>query len=71
MTATNPSLQYAHGWTPACGGTERPFTVRGRNLLYMWNQFTLEHAYYDIGQDLFLSDKDAFDLLNNRPATSN
>lgn len=47
-------------WIPACGGTETPFTSRtGRRLLYMWNQTTGEHAYYDVYRDLFLSQEEA------------
>lgn len=51
-----------HGpeWVPACGGTETPFTTRtGRRLLYMWNTTTGEHAYYDITNDVFLSNDEA------------
>lgn len=70
MTATNPSLITAHAWVPACGGTEQPFTVRGRTLLYMWNSISLEHAYYDLGQDVFLSNADAFALLDKQPSTT-
>jgi hypothetical protein len=47
-------------WVPACGGTETPFTTRtGRVLLYMWNRTTGEHAYYDVEQDLFLTNEEA------------
>ena len=47
-------------WIPACGGTEAPFTTRtGRRLLYMWNPTTGEHAYYDVGNDVFLSNDEA------------
>jgi hypothetical protein len=43
-------------WVPACGGTEVPFETRtGRTLLYMWNTTTGEHAYYDMRNDVFLS----------------
>ena len=48
------------GWIAACGGTEAPFTTRtGRRLLYMWNPTTGEHAYYDVGNDVFLSNDEA------------
>lgn len=64
MNTLNPTLKHASEWIPACGGTEKPFTVQGRSLLYMWNRATGEHAYYDIRRDLFLSNEDAQDLLN-------
>lgn len=34
----------AFAWGPACGGTEQPFTTRGKTLQYMWNHVTGEHA---------------------------
>ena len=47
-------------WVPACGGTETPFTTRiGHRLLYMWNPSTGEHAYYDVVNDIFLSNDEA------------
>lgn len=47
-------------WIAACGGTETPFTTRtGRVLHYMWNTVTGEHAYYDVRNDVFLSNEDA------------
>lgn len=64
MNTVNATLKHAHAWTPACGGTEKPFQVKNRTLLYMWNRFTNEHAYYDVTNDVFLSDEDAFALLN-------
>lgn len=64
MTTTHPTLQHATEWVAACGGTEKPFDVAGRTLHYMWNRATGEHAYYDVKRDLFLSDEDAFELLN-------
>lgn len=45
-------------WVVACGGTEPVMTVKGRRIQYMWNRRTLEHAYYDLGRDLFLCDDD-------------
>lgn len=51
-------------WIPACGGTETPFTSRsGKRLLYMWNRATGQHAYYDMGADLFLTDSEAAEAL--------
>lgn len=47
-------------WTPACGGTEVPFTTRtGRRLLYCYQARTGNHAYLDCNTDLILSDEDA------------
>lgn len=45
-------------WVPACGGTEQPFTIRGRVLIYMWNTFSKEHAYYEQCGDKFLENDD-------------
>lgn len=33
---------------PACGGTEQPFTVRGVQWLYCWNQETKVHCYLNL-----------------------
>lgn len=68
MSITHPTLVADSCWTPACGGTEKPFIVKGRTLLYMWNRLTGEHAYYDVSADLFLSDADAFALLSGQKA---
>lgn len=47
-------------WVPACGGTETAFKTRtGRTLIYMWCPSTGEHAYYDIGADVFLTNEEA------------
>lgn len=47
-------------WTPACGGTEVPFTTRsGRRLLYCCQLSTGKHAYLDMGSDFFLTDEEA------------
>jgi hypothetical protein len=47
-------------WTPACGGTETPFTTRtGRRLLYVYQARSGRHAYLDLGTDLILSDEEA------------
>lgn len=48
-----------HLWVPACGGTEKPFTYKGFNILYMWCPATGEHKYYDIRADIF------YDLLSD------
>jgi len=42
-------------WQPACGGTETPFTLFGYRLIYMYNTVTKEHAYLDLGRDVFLT----------------
>jgi len=45
-------------WVAACGGSETPFTCRGRRLLYVWNGLTgdlCEHAYLDLDTDMILS----------------
>lgn len=65
QTITNTTLAHHNGWQAACGGTETPFSVKGRKLHYLWNRITKEHAYYDIDRDLFLSDEEAFELLNS------
>lgn len=48
---------------PACGGTEKPFTMQGRELLYCWNPVTKEHAYIDLKTDLILSDEEVNELF--------
>lgn len=51
-------------WIAACGGTEVPFKSRsGRVLHYMWNTETKEHAYYDVGNDIFLTDEEAREAI--------
>lgn len=45
-------------WVVACGGTEPVMIVKSRKVQYMWNRKSLEHAYYDLGRDLFLNDDD-------------
>jgi hypothetical protein len=49
-------------WVVACGGTEPVMTVKGRRIQYMWNKKSHEHAYYDLGRDLFLNDEDVKSL---------
>lgn len=47
-------------WYPASGGTEPVFTARsGRRLQYVWQPATGRHAYYDVDNDLILSDEEA------------
>lgn len=47
-------------WIPASNGTETPFTARnGRRYLYCWQPSTGNHAYLDLGIDIFLSDEEA------------
>ena len=51
-------------WMPACGGTETPFKSRsGDVLLYMWNEVSGEHAYYNVSTDLFLTNDEASGLM--------
>lgn len=50
-------------WVPACGGTEQPFTVKGKTVQYMWNTRTGEHAYYLRGADVFLTDEEFREML--------
>lgn len=51
-------------WVAACGGTEKPFMTRsGRTLHYMWNNVTGQHAYYDVGRDIFLTDEEAREVI--------
>jgi hypothetical protein len=52
-------------WLPACGGTEQPFTCKGRRLLYCWNPARDEHAYLDLDTDLFLSNEEAWEILGS------
>jgi len=51
-------------WVPASNGTEVPFTTRGGfRLLYCWQPSTGDHAYLDLGRDMFLSDDEAWQIL--------
>lgn len=60
MVAAAKAKAEQGAWTPACGGTEVPFTTRtGRRLLYCYQASTGRHAYLDMGTDLFLSDAEA------------
>ncbi|MGI2124086.1 hypothetical protein ACRN9J_18255 [Shewanella baltica] len=36
---------------PACGGTERPFTVSGRQWLYCYHPASGRHCYLDLDND--------------------
>lgn len=58
------SPDFHHQWFPACGGSEAPFRTRcGRTLHYLWCPATATHAYYDVTNDIFLTDSEASDLL--------
>ena len=48
----------AGNWVPACGGTERPFTMRGYRLQYLWQPSTGRHAYLNCDTDILLTDKE-------------
>lgn len=51
-------------WYPANGGTEPVFTARsGRRLQYCYQPTTGRHAYYDVDNDIILSDDDAQTFL--------
>lgn len=51
-------------WVAGCSGTEMPFETRtGRILHYMFNKTTGEHAYYDVRNDIFLSNDEAHEAL--------
>lgn len=61
-----PSKDPADGpWQPACGGSEKPFTVKGRRLQYMWQPSTGNHAYLDLDRDMFLEDSEANEILSS------
>lgn len=63
MSDTTKTATKAHNWQPACGGTEVPFTARGRRLHYLFCPATGEHAYLDLGSDTFLTADEAAALL--------
>jgi len=66
-TTLNGDKGPASEWVPACGGTEAPFTTRiGRRLHYLWNASTGEHAYFDVINDVFLSNDEATAALATR-----
>ncbi|NDD54469.1 hypothetical protein EBZ39_11435 [bacterium] len=47
-------------WYPACGGTEQVFRSRsGRRLLYCWQPSTGKHVYFDVDNDVFLTNQEA------------
>lgn len=56
---------------PASGGTEKPFTVKGRRLQYMWNTEAndqngeQDHVYLDLDTDIVLTDEEVSDLFLN------
>lgn len=37
---------------PACGGLERPFTVRGVRWLYCWHTAAKRHVYLNLDTDI-------------------
>lgn len=48
-------------WIPASGGTEPVFRSRsGRRLQYLYQPSTGRHAYYDVDNDVILSNEDAW-----------
>jgi len=51
-------------WDPVC--TESLFVIPSDHpVVCMENKRTKEHAYYDIKMERFLSQQEAFDVLNN------
>lgn len=55
---------HLNAWVAGCGGSEVPFTTRtGRVLHYMWNYVTGEHAYYDVRNDVFLTNEESQSAL--------
>ena len=52
---------------PACGGTEKPFMMKGRRLQYMWDNTAKynepSHVYVDLDSDMILSDEEVSDLF--------
>ena len=51
-------------WTPASGGTEKPFLTRsGVRLLYCYQERTGKKAYLDCGTDIFLTIEEASNLM--------
>ena len=45
-------------WVVACGGAEPVMTVKGTRVQYMWQPSTRRHAYYNLDNDMFLSDEE-------------
>lgn len=43
-------------WVPGCQGTEPVTEFNGRRLQYCWNPRQGRHAYYDLDNDLILTD---------------
>lgn len=47
-------------WVPASGGTEKPFVSRsGKRLHYVYQPRSGKHAYYDVDNDIVLTDEEA------------
>jgi len=45
-------------WVVACGGEEPVMTVKGTRVQYMWQPSTGRHAYYNLDNDLILTDEE-------------
>jgi hypothetical protein len=50
-------------WVPACGGTETPFIVCGKKVLYCYNPRQNKHAYLDMSSDMIMSDEEYSNLI--------
>lgn len=57
------TLDFAFPWQVGCGGTEVPFSLKGRRYIYVWNQVERRHYYYSFSEDIFISDSDFQKLL--------
>jgi len=50
-------------WKPACGGTERPFTLGDYTYIYLHNSVQRISEYYCIDTDSFMTDKEMIALF--------
>jgi hypothetical protein len=60
---TDPIVEYnmavagkCDRWVPGAGGTEPVSTIEGRRLQWCYNPKLHKHAYYDLDNDLILTD---------------
>lgn len=60
MLAAKDAKAKNGAWTPASGGTEKPFTSRnGKIMLYCFQATTGKHAYLDVKSDIIMSEEEA------------
>lgn len=45
-------------WVPACGGTEKEFTMNHVRLLYCWQPSSGAHAYINLDTDMVMTDEE-------------